>query len=389
MVTSMNEIAYFDNAATTFPKPEAVYSFMNKYYIENGANVGRGQHKMAFAANKLREETRGQLLDLFGCPAKKVVFTNTATEALNIILQGVSLAKGSNVYITPFEHNAVTRILHHLKGVFKLNIQTLAVSREALEYDMEKIKYQFSENPPHLVVVSHASNVCGLIAPIKEICELSKGYQAVNVIDMAQTAGLIDTDLSSEIYDFTVFAGHKTLYSPFGIAGFISSGAVSLRPLLFGGTGVESADQCMPTNIPDRHEVGSPNIAAIAGLNAALKWITEKGIDAIYETEKDNHAELLRVLREFSNIEVMGVKDTSRAIGVVSCLFDGYSADNIGQILSEQDIAVRTGLHCAPCAHHFLGTYPAGTVRFSISFFNAKADFVKLHDALRYIEENG
>jgi cysteine desulfurase family protein len=381
-------MVYFDNAATTFPKPEAVYSFMDRFYREFGANAGRGQHKMAFTANKLREETRGLLLDLFNCPAKKVVFTNTATEALNIILQGVNPTDGSNIYITPFEHNAVTRVLHHLGEIHKLNIKILTVDRMMLDYDLEKIKYQFSESPPHLVVMSHASNVCGLLAPIKEICELSKGYQAINIIDMAQTAGLIDMDLSSNIYDFAVFAGHKTLYGPFGIAGFISSGEIPLRPLLFGGTGVESADQHMPVNIPNRYEVGSPNIAAIAGLNAALKWVAETGIENIYETEKGNHAELLRVLGEFRNIEAIRTNDASRSIGIVSCLFKGYNADSIGQILSERDIAVRTGLHCAPYAHRFLGTYPAGAVRFSVSYFNTQADFEKLHDVLRHIDDN-
>ena len=382
-------MTYFDNAATTYPKPEVVYSFMDRFYREFGANVGRGQHKMAFSANKLREETRGLLLDLFCCPSKKVVFTNTATEALNIILQGVNLVDGSNIYVSPFEHNAVTRVLHHLEGIYKLNIHTLSVNEGALEYDLEKIKYQFSENQPHLVVISHASNVCGLLAPIKEICKLSKGYQSINIIDMAQTAGLIDTDLSSGLYDFSVFSGHKTLYGPFGIAGFICNGEIVLQPLLFGGTGIESADQHMPVGTSNRYEVGSPNISAIAGLNAALKWIAEIGIDAIYRTERDNHSALLKVLGEFNSIKVIGIKDTSQTIGVVSCLFDGYSADNIGQILSDQNIAVRTGLHCAPYAHKFLGTYPAGTVRFSVSYFNTQTDFEKLHDVLRYIEDNG
>ena len=380
---------YFDNAATSFPKPESVYSFMDEFYRNYGANVGRGQHKMAFAATKLREETRELLLDLFHCPVKKAVFTNSATEALNIILQGMDIADDMNIYISPFEHNAVTRVLHHLQGIYKLNVHLLTVCKITLEYDLEKIKYQFAEKQPHAVVISHVSNVCGLIAPIKEICELSKGYNALNIIDMAQTAGLIDTDLSSNIYDFAVFAGHKSLYAPFGIAGFVCADGISLKPLMFGGTGLESADQQMPKGIPEKYEVGSPNIAAIAGFNAALKWIINTGIDAIYGVENENHVELLRVLGEFSNIKIVGTKDTKRTIGVVSCQFDDYSADNIGQILNEHDIAVRTGLHCAPAAHTFLGTFPAGTVRFSVSYFNTKSDFERLYEALRYIEDGG
>ena len=379
---------YFDNTATTFPKPEAVYAFTDKFYREYGVNVGRGQHKQSSVASRLRDETREFLLDLFYCPAKKAVFTHSATEALNVILQGLDITDNSNIYLSPFEHNAVTRVICYLQNIYKLNVHTLAVDKNTLTYDLEKIKYQFLEDKPNFVVVSHASNVCGLIAPIKEICELSKTYNAVTVIDMAQTAGLIDTDLSSNIYDFAVFAGHKTLYAPFGIAGFICNGDISPKPLIFGGTGNDSGNQNLPATIPDRYEIGSPNIAAIAGLNAALKWINETGIDNIYAVEKENHAELLIVLREFSNIQIICPPDMKSSIGVVSCLFDGYSSDNIGQILSGHDIAVRTGLHCAPHAHKFLDTFPEGTVRFSVSYFNTKEDFEKLRKVLQYIADN-
>lgn len=379
---------YFDNAATTFPKPESVYAFTDKFYREYGVNVGRGQHKLASTASRLREETREMLLDLFHCSAKKAVFTHTATEALNIILQGLDVTDNNTIYLSPFEHNAVTRIIYHLQSIYKLNVLTLAADRGTLKYDLEKIKYQFAENKPNTVIISHASNVCGVIAPIQKICELSKKHNAVNIIDMAQTAGLIDTDLSSSIYDFAVFAGHKTLYAPLGIAGFICSGDIVLKPLIFGGTGMESANQSLPSRIPEMYEVASPNIMAIAGLNAAIKWIAETGIDNIYAAEKKNHIELLNVLNDFPNIQVINADDTERCIGVVSCVFDGYGSDSIGQILSEKDIAVRTGLHCAPFAHQFLDTYPAGTVRFSVSYFNTQDDFAKLREALQYIADN-
>ena len=381
-------MAYFDNAATTYPKPESVCVFADKFYREFGVNVGRGQHKQASIANKLRNETRALLLDLFHRPAKKAVFTHSATEAINVILQGLDISYNSNVYLSPFEHNAVTRVIHYLQSVYRLNVKTLAVDKGTLTYDLERIKYQFAEEKPHYVVVSHASNVCGLIAPIKEICELSKAYNAINIIDMAQTAGLIDTDISSNIFDFVVFAGHKALYAPLGIAGFICNGNAVLKPLMFGGTGNDSGNQNPPTTIPEIYEVGSPNIAAIAGLNAALKWISETDMKNIYEAEHNNHLELLSVLRGFRNITIIGCSDINKSIGVVSCLFDGYSSDNIGQILSECDIAVRTGLHCAPCAHEFLDTFPEGTVRFSVSYFNTQEDFDKLREALQYIANN-
>lgn len=381
-------MAYFDNAATTFPKPEQVYTFTDKFYREYGVNVGRGQHKLAFTASKLVSETRELLLELLNCPTKKVVFTPSATIAMNIILQGLEVRDNYNIYLSPFEHNAVTRIMHALQSVYKLNVIELAVDKQTLQYDTEKIKYQFAEKKPNIVVVSHASNVCGIVAPIKDICELSKSYGSVNIVDMAQTAGLIETDLRSDIYDYAVFAGHKTLYSDFGIAGFVCKSDSNLKPILFGGTGVDSANQDLPNTIPERFEIGSPNIRAIASLNASLKWLKETGIHAIREKEKENHAELLRILNEFDNISVIIPENSVNAIGVVSCVFDGYSSDSIGAVLSDNDIAVRTGLHCAPFAHKFLGTFPSGTVRFSVSYFNNVDDFKKLKQTLEYIHEN-
>lgn len=383
----MEKVAYFDNAATTFPKPESVYDFTDRFYRECGVNVGRGQHKLASKASALVRETRELILELFHCPAKKVVFTHTATEAINLVLRGLPINDKYTVYISPFEHNAVTRVLYHLQSMYDIQIETLCFNKTTMTYDMVRIRNQFAEKNPNWVIVSHASNICGVVSPIKELCRISKEFGAINVIDMCQTAGLVETDLSGDDIDFAVFAGHKTLYSPLGVAGVVSSFAIKPQPLLFGGTGVESANQALPETVPERYEVASPDIAAIAGLNASLKWIKETGIQNIYEKEQSNHKQLLEILSRYENIKVI---DTAEAmsIGVVSCLFDGYGSDSIGQILSEQGVAVRTGLHCAPTAHKFIGTFPAGTVRFSISYFNTDEDFEMLEAALDYIELN-
>jgi selenocysteine lyase/cysteine desulfurase len=234
--------------------------------------------------------------------------------------------------------------------------------------------------------MSHASNVCGLIAPIEDICDLSKKYNSINIIDMAQTAGLVETDLMRIKADYAVFAGHKTLYAPFGVAGFIIDRNSQLQPLLFGGTGIDSANQELPDTIPEKFEVGSLNIQAIAGLNAALKWINKIGVDTIRKKEIENKRKLVECLKKFSNISIIGLND---GVGIVSCLFDGYSTDSIGLILSDNDIAVRTGLHCSPTAHKFLGTYPSGTVRFSVSYFNRNDDFNRLFEVLEIIDNGG
>ena len=383
----MNDYSYFDNAATTFPKPECVYEFTNEFYRRCGVNVGRGQHKLASEAAALVKETRELLLELFHCPTKKVIFTHTATEALNLILRGIPVKDGYNIYISPFEHNAVTRVLTHLQSLYDIRIKVLAVDRKTMKYDFERIRNQFAESKPNWMIVSHASNVCGIVSPVSELCRISKEFGSINVIDMCQTAGLVDISLNTDDIDFAVFAGHKTLYSPLGVAGVISSFIVKPDPLLYGGTGVDSANQELPETIPERYEVASPDILAISGLNISLKWIKSMGVEQIYAKEQENHNKLVALLSEYENISLISTED-AESIGVVSCVFDGYSSDNIGNILSEHNVAVRTGLHCAPFAHIFLNTFPSGTVRFSVSYFNNDEDFEVLKEALDYIEQN-
>ena len=378
-------IAYFDNAATSFPKPESVYLAMDDCARNYGVSMGRGQHILSAKASHIADETRNLLLQLFHCSNKKVVFTNTATEAMNIILTPQLLPSGCTVYISPFEHNAVTRVLHHLKSTQDIKIHQLAVYSSTLQYDLDKIGNQFSEAVPHCVIISHASNVTGTIAPIREIFSIAKKYNAITVADMCQTAGLIDTDISSTDFDYVVFAGHKTLYGPLGVSGFISQYPERLLPLIYGGTGVESANQDMPTSAPERFEAGSHSSIAIAGLNASLRWLLETGIHAVFDREQKNKARLIEVLEQYDNIRIIKASDQ---IGLISCLFDQYSSDEIGQVLSERNIAFRSGLHCAPCAHQFIKTFPAGTVRFSVGYFNNDEDFSMLDRALQYIYEN-
>lgn len=382
----MDKIIYFDNAATTYPKPDEVYSNMNRIYRTMGVNVGRGQYKLASKAANLIQETRDLALSLFHATNKSVIFTHTATEALNLLLNNL-VYDGCNVYISPFEHNAVTRVLEKIKAEKHINVSVLPFNLKQWEYNYKAITQAFSKNAPNVLIISHASNVCGYLSPIFELCSMSKAFSCVNIIDMCQTAGLIETDLSTENIDYAVFDGHKTIYGPFGIAGIIGKSFVSFTPLIYGGTGIDSANQDMPEQVPERLEAGSHNIQAIAGLNSAFKWLMNKSVASIYETEKVNHKKLLFLLQKHFNIRIVSPINTENSIGVVSCTFDGYSSDNIGNILSQHDIAVRTGLQCAPLAHKTIGTHPAGTVRFSVGFFNNDDDFVALDKVLNYIEE--
>lgn len=380
-------MAYFDNAATTYPKPDSVYSFMDEFYRNSGGSAGRGNYSLASSAKGLIDETRKLLQELLHCPAKQVVFTPTATIALNIIIQGIIATGIKNVYISPFEHNAVTRTLHHFEELGQIKVTQLSVS-PSLQYDLERIKYQFDAVRPDFLIMSHASNVIGLIAPAEEICTLAKNSGAITLVDMAQTAGLVDLNVGLEAIDFAVFAGHKTLLGPTGISGFIMNPAVNLPPVLFGGTGYDSANQNMPDSFPEKYEMGTLNIAGVAGLNAALKWIKDKGIDWVRQQEEINREKLLAILTEYDFLSVVGYNPECKYVGIVSCLMDGISSDSAGKIFSDRGISVRTGLQCAPKAHQFIGTYPAGTIRFSVNLMTADADFEALRYALDDIEAN-
>ena len=380
-------MAYFDNAATTYPKPNAVYSFMDEFYRANGASAGRGVYRAALSAGALIAETRSLIQDVLHCPAKQVIFTPTATIALNIILQGLLQMGVRNVYISPFEHNAVTRTLHAFEKAGTITVRQLTVSKD-FQYDLDRIRYQFEDAKPDLVVVSHASNAFGLIAPVTEIFPLCKQYGAYTVLDMAQTAGLVDCAIGLSIFDFAVFAGHKTLYGPTGVSGFVMKPEIPLPATIFGGTGYDSANQDMPSSLPERFEMGTLNTSGIVGLNAALKCVKSTTIETLRETESKNRERLLSILSDYWFVKIVGNVDSCEYVGIVSCIIDGISSDSAGKLFSDAGISVRTGLQCAPLAHRFLGTFPAGTIRLSVNYFTSDEDFQELRNLLNHIEEN-
>jgi len=380
-------MAYFDNAATTYPKPECVYECMDSFYRQNGGSAGRGSYSLAKSAGELISETRKRVKELLHCPAKQVVFTPTATIALNIIIQGIIKEGARNIYISPFEHNAVTRTLHAFEVEGKIKVRQLFVT-ENLDYDLERIRYQFDEVRPDAVIVSHASNTIGLIAPVMDIFAIAKKYGAVTIVDMAQSAGLVDCNVGLESFDFAVFAGHKTLYGPTGISGFLMKPEIKLPAVIYGGTGYDSANQDMPDSIPERFEMGTLNTVGMAGLNAAIKWIQEVTIEKLFQKEEENRKTLLDILGRYEFIKTVGYVENKNYVGIVSCLINGISSDSAGNIFNEQGISVRTGLHCAPLAHKFIGTFPAGTVRFSVNYFTNENDFEQLRQGLDFIEDN-
>ncbi len=378
-------MAYFDNAATTYPKPECVYTFMDSFYRGNGGNAGRGEYSLAKTSSALIAETRDKIRTLLHCPAKQVIFTPTATIALNMLIHGIIAMGAHEIYISPFEHNAVTRTLHHYEVADSIHVHVLATNSN-MSVNMEKIRYQFDSVAPDAIIISHASNVFGVVSPVELIFELAKKYEAITVVDMAQTAGLIDFNAGASFLDFAVFAGHKTLYGPTGISGIVMNPEINLPPELIGGTGYESANQNMPESLPEKYEMGTLNIAGVAGLHAALLWIESTTISKIATKEQENRERLIRILSEYPWLHVIGNYAENKYIGVISCIIDGISSDSAGPIFDNLRISVRTGLQCAPLAHKFMNTYPAGTIRFSVSYFTSDADFEELIAALNEID---
>ena len=372
-------MAYFDNAATTFPKPDCVYSFMEKFYRTSGGNSGRGNYTLAESSMTLINETRNLLGGLLSCGSKQVIFTPSATVALNMIIQGVIIGGAKNIFVSPFEHNAVMRTLNHFCG--KISVSQLRVTPE-LEFDLAAIVEQFKRMPPDFVIVSHASNVIGLVAPIEKIFSLAKNFGAITLVDMAQTAGLVALNVGLETIDFAVFAGHKTLFGPTGIGGFVMNPAITFPPIIFGGTGIDSANENMPRTLPERFEPGTLNIVGIAGLHAALKWLQSQTLEKIFTLETQRRSQLLKILRDCNFLRIVGNAPKKNFVGIISCIMDGFSPDDAGKIFADRGIAVRTGLHCSPTAHKFLGTFPAGTIRFSVNCLTSANDLDTLRDVL-------
>ena len=375
---------YLDNPATTFPKPKEVYDFADKFYRSNGVYHSRGNYPAAYKVNFLVSETRCLILKLFNADENyQTIFSFSATMALNTILNGYPFKKKMNVYISNFEHNAVIRPLYKLKRIYDFNIEKLFCLKQGISYDIQEIKNQFEKNKPDVVIINHASNVCGAIAPIEEIFNLSKQYGSVNILDASQTAGLIEINLKRIKSDFTVFAGHKTLYAPFGIAGFVMNSSMQIESLILGGTGHNSANIEMPKEYPERLEAGSLDLYAIAGLNASLKWILRTGIKTIYQKEMSIFKYAENCLKHLTFINM--IVTNYNKCGIMSFNVKNFNPDEIGKILSNHNIAVRTGLHCSPDAHRFLGTFPTGTVRIGFSYFNSKDDINALCEVLKEI----
>lgn len=371
---------YLDNAATTYPKPENVYEALN-IGNRNAFNAGRGSYKVAREASILKENVRKKILDLNGLKNGKVIYTDSATSALNNIIFGLDIKEGDYIYVSPFEHNSIIRPLEELKKRYNINISVLPFNKKTWQPELEEIENQFALYKPKAIFLSHVSNVTGYILPYDKIFEKGIKYNAINILDSSQGYGVIKINDSSNI-NYIVFAGHKSLYASFGIAGYIKLKADNLKKNIFGGTGSDTLNPNMPEIFPDGYEAGSSNIVGIYGLNASIDWLNKTDI---YTCEKNMTEYLISELDKLEKIKVFLPQDQEMIFGVISIGVKGYNADDVGTILDDEfDICVRTGYHCAPLVHEFIGSLEySGTVRISMSYFTTKEEIDYLISALK------
>lgn len=379
---------YLDNGATTFPKPDCVYDACDQYARTSAVNAGRGAYQAAREATQMLKDIKIQLLSLVDARGQaEVALAPSITVALNQIIQGQTWKPGMNAYITPYEHNAVSRPLDLVRRRYGVNVRLLPL-KEDLSIDLEQTAEQFRENPPDFVCVTAISNVTGYVLPAREIFSLAKEYGAFTLLDAAQAMGLLKMRFGQLRADCLAFAGHKTLYAPFGIAGFLIRNGVDLEELIVGGNGIRAEELTLPSYMPEKMESASTNTVACAGLAASLGWLKTQHP---WEEEQVLTQYLIGELKKIPELvlyQAPGGPD--HQAGVVSINIPGFRANEVAALLDAQgDIAVRAGHHCAAYIHKYLKNKEYdGTVRISLGVFNTKDHIDALCTALRSIDRN-
>ena len=376
---------YLDNGATSFPKAPGVGEAMLHYVNENGANVNRGVYAQASSAAMTVLETREQLKELFHFPGdlRQVVFTPGATYGLNQIIRG-GLHPGDHVIVSSLEHNAVMRPLTELRknGV----VFTRMPADKNGQTKVNSVVPLIRKNTK-MVIVSHASNVCGAMLNLKDLACICKAADIPLVVDAAQTAGHLPIDFEKLGLAALCVPGHKGLLGPQGIGALLLDKAFAekLSPLVTGGTGSASDSEEQPAYMPDRFESGTMNLPGIFGLNAALSFILEQGVESFYAHETALTERFLLGLKDVP-VRVAGPGDARRQVGVISVDFEGRdNAEAAFALERDFGILTRCGLHCAPNAHRVLRTFPGGTVRFSIGYSTTEAEIDAAVAAIRQV----
>lgn len=373
-------LIYLDNAATTWPKPEAVYQAVDQCMRKKGANPGRSGHHMSLMAGRIVFETRELIAQLFNiADPYQVIFTSNATEALNLGIKGL-LKSGDHVITSSFEHNSVARPLERMRtqGIEVTKLPA-SVSQGVLPAQVEEA----IQSNTRLIVLSHASNVTGVINPIREIGKIAKSRGIVFMVDSAQTAGTFSIDVQAMGIDLLAFAGHKGLLGPQGTGGLYIREGLNLIPLKEGGTGGNSELPIQPEICPDRYESGTLNTPGIAGLGAGIKFIFQESLVKIRDKERILTERLLRGLEGIPGVILYGPPRGIERAPVISLNIEGKEPSEVSFLLDKMsEIETRPGLHCAPDAHRTLGTFIQGTVRLSLGYFNTSEEVDQCLEAI-------
>lgn len=374
-----NKLIYLDNAATTFPKPNEVYEYMDFVNRNYAVNAGRGGYELSKQAVRIIDDCREKIADLINTETHNIVLAQSITIALNQILNGIDIEEEDNIYVSPYEHNAILRTVNKLKKTNNINIIELPLN-DKLEIDIDRLEYMFVKKRPKCVCCTHISNVTGYVLPVENIFEIAKRYEAITILDTAQSLGYIDVKNITYLCDFIAFAGHKSLYGALGVGGFANINGYVLKKYITGGTGSDSLNLDMPLDNQLGQEASSYNVVAIASLAKALSIVDYKE-NYYKELELTRYA--ISKLKTIKELDVISYED-DKQLSVISFTTKVLKSDELGMILNEDyNIAVRTGYHCAAYIHKHLNDISAnGTVRIGIGMFNTKEDIDNLANAI-------
>lgn len=382
----MEPLIYIDNAATSFPKPEPVYAFMDRFFRRCGVNPGRSGYDLCIEAGQLVEDTRRQLAAMVGgADPNRLVFGSNSTDVLNLAIFGL-LSRGDHAITTTLEHNSVLRPLYHLSRDQGVEVDHVPFDGRGF-VDPEAIRARIRSNT-RVVAVNHASNVIGTVQPIADIGRICRERGVTFLVDASQTAGKVPIDVERMQVDVLAFTGHKSLFGPTGIGGMYVREGVDIRHTRAGGTGVRSAVRSHLEEYPYRLEYGTANLLGIAGLHAGVEWLEQQGLQAVHAHEMELTRRLRDGLRALDGVTLYCQDgDLADHIGVLAFTVRGWEAADVGTLLDvDYSIACRTGLHCAPLVHEQIGTAAMhGAVRFSVGPFNTPAQVDTAIGAVREI----
>ncbi len=382
---------YFDNAATSWPKPARVIEGMSHFMTEVGANPGRSAHRLSIEAGRIIYETRELLAQLFNMDDPlRIVFGLNVTETLNLALCGI-LRPGDHVVTSSMEHNSVMRPLRALEEQGVVEIEVVRCSPEGF---LDCADLQAALRPhTRMIALNHASNVVGSLLPVPEAGEIARAHDVLLLVDAAQTAGAYPVDMRSMKIDLLAFTGHKALFGPMGTGGLCIGERVAvsdIEPLKRGGTGSRSEREEQPTFLPDMCESGTPNTVGLAGLRAGVEFVLEHGVEDIRVREVQLTERLIDGLLDIPGVILYGGREAEAQTATISFNVQGVAPSEVGLRLDEEyGIMSRVGLHCAPAAHRTIGTFPVGTVRFGLSYFSTAEEVDSALSAVKQVATGG